>query len=503
MNIASVSLFINGYLFDFQGHRRPLLLAAFVLIAASGHASKKPNVLFIAIDDLRPELGCYENSKVISPNIDRLAAEGVLFERAYCQLAVCGPSRLSIMTGRHLESLGVFGMSGSNIIDWRETRKGVTTLPEQFRKNGYYSLGIGKLFDYRLGRDEGYSWDMLTGNRTPHFANPENARKEKQRGIDRRSGKKNPQRRPAVESYDTADETYTDGNCTKLAIEFLNTRDESVPFFLAVGYVKPHLPFVAPKKYWDLYDRSEIDLPKDNHMPPSTASYAFSSYKEIFDYEVDAPITEDVVRELRHGYYACVSYVDAQVGKLVAALEEKGELENTIIVVWGDHGFKLGDYGEWAKHTNLELDTRVPLIFRLPNGKGAGKRSASMVELVDVLPTICEAAGVAIPDSAEGKSLLPLFEDPKINVRDFALSQYSRGRNVMGYSIRFPSWRYTEWIDRSNGAILERELYRLSGDDFLEIENLAEEFPEQADVFSKQLRERLDSAEKWEGSPHG
>lgn len=475
-----------------------------ILLSVSCQTEKKnPNILFIAIDDLRTELNCYGKAQIKSPNIDKLASEGVTFTHAYCQQAVCGPSRLSIMTGRNLESLGVFGMSGSNIIEWRETRKGVTSLPEQFRNNGYYAINIGKIYDYRLGQDMDFSWDEFTGKRIPHFVSPEGKAISKKRDEDRKAKVENPQRWPAYECYDTTDVAYTDGNNTRIALEFLEKRDKSKPFFLAMGYVKPHLPFTAPKKYWDMYNRNEITLPNQKTGPDGASRYTLSPYKEIFDYDVDTPISDELAITLRHGYYACVSYVDAQIGKIINALKESGELENTIIVLWGDHGFKLGDFGEWAKHTNLETDNRVPLIFWTPEGIGAGNTCKTPVELIDVLPTLCDAAGIAIPESAQGRSLVPLFANPEKQVRDFALSQFPRGKDVMGYSIRTENWRYTEWINRNNGEIIENELYRMDAEDLIEKVNVAGELPEIVTTHSKLLHNYLNTVEKWPGKPHG
>lgn len=476
----------------------------FLLLCSCKTETKPPNVLFIAIDDLRTELNCYGKTQIKSPNIDKLASEGMVFTRAYCQQALCGPSRLSIMTGSHLEKLGVFGMKASNIIEWRDTRKGVTSLTEQFKNNGYYAQGFGKIYDYRLGYDEAHSWDNYIGGRIPHFASPENLIKSKQRHKDRKEKKPNPQRWPAVESYDTLDETYTDGKNTSLAVDFIKDYDKDKPFFLAVGFVRPHLPFVAPKKYWDLYERDNITLPENGNPLDGFSEHTLSSaYKEIFDYDVNAPISDEFTKELRHGYYACVSYVDAQIGKLVKVLEEKGELDNTIIVIGGDHGFKLGDYGEWAKHTNLETDTRVPLLVRLPNKKGAGKRSNSPVMLVDILPTICDAAGIPIPKSADGESLIPLLTHPQKQVHKFALSQFPRGKDVMGYSIRTNDWRYTEWISRKTGEILEQELYKMEGEIPMEKENVAKLFPKETKHHNKLLHDYLNTCEKWDGEPHG
>lgn len=482
-----------------MGRFYPLLFVALLTGCVGEGMERKPNVLFIAIDDLRPELSCYGKNDIVSPNIDKLADEGVVFTNAYCQQALCGPSRLSVMTGVHPDRVGVYAMSNKNKIEWRDTRKGIVSIPEQFRNYGYYAVGFGKIYDNRLGLDKAYSWDSFTEGWKSMFASPENLEIIKQKKEAQSNGKPVP-RDPAFECYDTPDETYTDGANTNSAIGFIHEYSGDQPFFLAVGFSKPHLPFVAPKKYWDMYDPASISLSEYQDYPEGMSKFTLSPYKEIFDYEVASPVSKETALELRHGYYACVSYVDAQIGKLVQALEDKGELDNTIIVLWGDHGFKLGDFGEWAKATNLEIDVQAPLILRLPDKKGSGEANSALVELVDVMPTLCEAAGIPVPESAEGKSLLPVIGKPGKQVRNFALSQYPRGREAMGYSVRTPGWRYTEWINRFTGATIDSELYMIR-EGSMEIRNVIKEFPNESGEFSRLLHEYLDQAIKWEGTP--
>jgi iduronate 2-sulfatase len=460
---------------------------------------KKPNVLFIAIDDLRPELACYGKSQIISPNIDKLAEEGVVFTRAYCQVPLCGPSRLSIMTGMHPDRLGNYGMSANKIIEWREHRPNITSLPQQFRKNGYYAIGFGKIYDNRLGLDMGYSWDEFTQGWKGDYHSPRAKEILAKAKADKNAGIEPKIIRPAVDCYDTPDETYTDGSNAQLAINFIDNYKSEKPFFLAVGFAKPHLPFVAPKKYWDMYERKNIKLPEIRNALNRFTEYTLSPYKEIESYIDKSIIDDEKILELRHGYFACVSYIDAQLGKIIKALDEKGELDNTIIVLWGDHGFKLGDYGEWAKATNLEVDARVPLIVRLPNKKGAGLKSSSLIELTDVLPTLCDAANIAIPAGAEGKSMLPLMENPNTKIRDFALTQYSRNKDVMGYSLRTDKWRYTEWINPKTGKKHEEELYEIKDESLMEEKNVEKEYPGEVKNFSKVLHDYIKSSVKWEG----
>ncbi len=460
---------------------------------------KKPNLLFIAVDDLRPELACYGKSQIISPNIDRLAEEGVVFTRAYCQIPLCGPSRLSIMTGMHPDRLGNYGMSANKIIEWREHRPGITSLPEQFRKNGYYAIGFGKIYDNRLGLDIGYSWDKFTQGWKGEYISPRAQELLAKAKADKKAGIEPMIIRPAVDYYDTPDETYTDGSNAQLAINFIDNYKSDKPFFLAVGFAKPHLPFVAPKKYWDMYDRKNIKLPEISTALKGFTEYTLSPYKEIESYINKSIIEEEKILELRHGYYASISYIDAQLGKIIKALEMKGEMDNTIIVLWGDHGFKLGDYGEWAKATNLEVDARVPLIVRLPGKKGAGLKSSALVELTDVLPTLCDAANITIPDGAEGRSILPLMEDPNAKIRDFALTQYSRNKAIMGYSMRTDKWRYTEWINPMTGKKIEEELYKINDDTLMEEKNVEKEYASEVKKLSKILHDYIKNSVKWQG----
>ena len=470
-----------------------------MLLVSSGAQEKRPNVLFIAVDDLRPELNCYGKTQIISPNIDRIAAEGIVFTRAYCQVALCGPSRLSLMTGMHPDRLGNYGMSSTNRIEWREHRPGITSLPEQFRSRGYYAIGFGKIYDNRLGLDIGYSWDQFTEGWKGKYISPraKEILADAQAAID--SGLEPDIIRPAVDYYDTPDETYTDGSNASLAINFIHNYHGDAPYFLAVGFSKPHLPFVAPLKYWEMYDRDSISLPGFDTPPEGITEYTLSPYKEIESYINKRIIDEEKILELRHGYFACVSYVDAQIGKILRALEDKGELDNTIIFFWGDHGFKLGDFGEWAKATNLEADARVPLMIRLPGLSGAGTRVETPVELVDVLPTLCGAGKVGIPDGVEGKNLLSILCRPERTFRDFALTQYRRSSTSMGYSIRTDEWRYTEWINPNTGETNDQELYRIDNASLMETRNVENDFPEEVERLSGMLHDYLLTAKKYEG----
>jgi len=426
---------------------------------------KKPNVLFIAVDDLRPELGCYGHKEVKSPTIDAIASDGVVFTKAYCQLSLSGPSRASLMSGCYPDKIQVYGMSDGAKKNWDDRRSSFITLPEQFRKNGYNAEAFGKIYDQRLGNDEGSSWDAHTQGWKNEYISPRaKAILEAAKGIE------DPDIiRPAVDFFDTPDETYTDGSNAKLAVEYIKKYNSSKPFFLALGFVKPHLPFVAPKKYWDMYDRNSISLPEYTIDPVnSNPNYTFTSYAEIESYINKRIIDENKIKELRHGYFACISYIDAQLAKVLKALEDKGELDNTIIVFWGDHGFKLGDYNRWAKMTNLDIDARASLIIRLPKGQNIPVVCNSPVDFVDVLPTICEAAGLPVPASAQGTSLMPILKGKAKAVREYAFFQINNNH----YTIRTDRWHYTEY--RRNPTI--RELYDL-GDGTIQRENVIGQHP--------------------------
>ncbi|MEO0447377.1 MAG: sulfatase, partial [Verrucomicrobiota bacterium] len=450
-----------------------------------------PNVLFLAIDDLRPDLGCYGNAEVKTPRIDQLAAEGILFERAYCQQSLCLPSRMSLMSG----------LSPVNPVMWRLTeeqedvrkaaRESVTTLTEQFRHHGYRAVAFGKIYDSRQTLPKEEVWDMLSQAHANMYASEE-ANQIQREYRKNKTGKSD---RPAFEQADVADDFFADGKRTQLAIQALESHDYQQPFFLAVGYTSPHLPFVAPKKYWDLYDRDALTLTSAKAPPENHSEFLFSHYKEIEAYGHPDPMTEEFERTMLHGYYATASYVDAQIGLLIDELKAQGQYENTVIVVWGDHGFKIGDYGEWAKHTNLELDTRVPLLFRLPEGEHQGRRSKALVELTDIFPTLCDVAVLPVPESVQGRSLLKVMNGEEEMVREAALSQYPKPDKHMGYSIRTERWRYHETRARRTDQRVSQELYDLS-EGFVEEVNVLDDFPEVVERHAVLLQKRLDSVRR-------
>lgn len=444
----------------------PSLVIVFLALSSVVVATDKPsppNILFIAADDLRPELGCYGVKGILSPNIDALAARGTVFDRAYCQQAVCSPSRTSLLTGCRPDTTKVYDLE----THFRENLPDVVTLPQHFKNHGYTTRSLGKIF--HGGLDDKPSW---SGPPVP-VGRPMYALEENKQLVDRKraetegkqfrtpSARYNAMTGPAHECADVPDNTYSDGVIADEAIALLHKlKDE--PFFLAVGFLKPHLPFIAPKKYWDLYDRNAI-LPASNPFPPKNApEIALTTWGELRAYSDIpriGPLTEDEARTLKHGYYACVSFIDAQLGRILAELERLGLQDNTIVILWGDHGWKLGEHAMWCKHTNFENDARAPLICAAPNQKAPGSHSAALVEFVDIYPTLCELAGLPQPDHLEGDSFAAMLDAPDLPGEPTAISQYPRG-NVMGYSMRTDRYRFTLWQKRQAGAeIVAMELY--------------------------------------------
>lgn len=477
-------------------------------LAARAEGRKK-NVLFIGVDDLRPQLGCYGHRRIHSPNIDRLAARGLRFERAYCQQAVCAPTRASLLTGTRPDTTRVYDLQ----TPLNTVRPDLVSLPQHFRRNGYETVSLGKIYHHATEDPQGWStapWlpqsDWAGGWRA--YRDPmsklevaqqdaslraawESARQAGRNAVAPQYG-----RGPAYEGPDVADSAYPDGmTCERAIAEMRRMKDR--PFFLATGFVKPHLPFNAPKKYWDLYSPADLDLPSRSEWPEGMPKQAGSDWGELRAYlgiPQKGPVDEGTLRMLIHGYYACVSYMDAQVGRLLDELERLELRKDTIVILWGDHGWKLGDYGAWCKHTNMELDTHVPMILSLPGQKNAGQATRALVEYVDIYPTLAEACGLNVPEQCEGRSMLPLVEDPGRKWKQAAFSQYPRGKDVMGYTLRTERWRYTEWIARSRGEVLARELYDHATSDVASA-NLAE-LAEFAPVV-KELSALLERGQGW------
>ena len=437
----------------------PFISPALVL-AGQKTRSRKMSVLFIAVDDLRPQLGCYGHKQIISPNIDRLAAEGMLFERTYCQQAVCAPSRASLLTGTRPDTTKIYDLN----TPVRKAMPNVLTLPEHFKNNGYETISIGKIYHHAQDDLQGWTAQPYRADSSPQGAwKGRGYLTEEAVAQMEQYNKARPNMQgqgPAFEAADVSDEAYPDGANTVYAVEQLN-RLKDKPFFLAMGLYKPHLPFNAPKKYWDMYDHAKIKLADNPFIPRNAPAYATTNWDELRNYAgipQKGPCPDDLARQLIQGYYACVTYIDAQIGLLLNELDRLNIRKNTVVILWGDHGWKLGEHAGWCKHTNFELDTHVPMILSVPGMKNAGKRTGALTEYVDIYPTLCEVCDLPVPAHIEGLSTVPLLKDPARPWKKAAFSQYPRG-NVMGYTMRTERLRYTEWQDRKTGEILARELY--------------------------------------------
>ena len=465
-----------------------LLLLGLLLLSSASQKHALKDVLFIAVDDLRTQLSCYGENAAKTPHIDTLAAQSMVFERAYCQVAVCSPSRTSLLTGRRPDTNHVWRIADDQY--WR-TFTNATTIPQYFKENGYISIGMGKIF--HPGRpngfdDKNYSWSL------PYF-----------------HGNNKVSSHDCWHSFENISESdLRDGQTADKAVETIKqikqnrTKGDNKPFFLAAGFHKPHLPFFAPSKYYDMYPAAkEIALPKNPAAPVGIPPIAWSSSFEIRGYSnmkaYNSPQCKDDAqasmygkechfsdtdsRILRKAYYAALSYTDAQIGRVLAELKTQGLDNNTIIVFWADHGWKLGEHNMWGKFTNLEDDTHVPFTIRVPGVTDSGMRTAALVELIDIFPSLTELAGLPVPPlcapdikdvlaCVEGSSVAPLFKDPKQQWKKAAFSQYPRPQaglstipnmpafkdsndleDVMGYAVRVDTYRFVEWysFDHVNG----------------------------------------------------
>jgi iduronate 2-sulfatase len=423
-------------------------------------AQSRRNVLFLAVDDLRPQLGCYGDRYAHTPHMDSIAARGVVFERAYCQQAVCGPSRASLLTGLRPDTIRVYDLS----TPFRRTVPDAVTLPQLFRQHGYHTENIGKIFHGAEAMNDRISWSV-----------PERLHmvtKRDQYALEANRPAEDWTKTVATERANVPDEAYIDGRVAADAVETLH-RIKDRPFFLGVGITKPHLPFTAPSKYWDLFDRSKLPLAPNPGAPRAVAGFAIPSYSELrsyADFPDDGPIPEAKMREAIHGYYAATAYADACIGRVLKELDRLKLADNTVIALWGDHGWHLGEHGHWGKSTNFEIATRAPLIVAAPGVSRRGARSRRLVEFVDIYPTLAELCGLPAPASLEGDSFVSLLKDPARPWKTAAFSQYPRPvkavaqstdsilkGDVMGYTMRTESFRYNEW--RRGGEVLEIELY--------------------------------------------
>jgi iduronate 2-sulfatase len=517
-----------------------------VAAAADQNGRVRPNVVFIGIDDLRPELGCYDSPIAITPHLDALAADGLLFRRAYCQQAICRPSRASLMTGTRPETTGLF----HNYVSLRELQPDILTLPEHLIANGYNATYAGKIF-HNGDTDEDRSWNYPAAKwlgpeiKKPlgPYRLPENQKtlRENREAMVAKYGeaaKQGLSSGPAFENADVPDHAYPDGyNTLRIIKTMKQMAAEDKPFFLAMGYHLPHLNWCAPKKYWDLYDPDKIPVITDGSGPEDGAAMGLHASFELrtrSNIPKEGPIDAELARTLKHAYLASTSYVDAQIGLLLDALEQNGLRDNTIIIVWSDHGWHLGDMGVWGKATNYEIATRVPLLIWTPQMKARGGKSMALVELVDLFPTVCDLVGISLPSQLEGRSFVPLLNSPDQPWKKAVFSQYpnpalrewaanplSQGmretwfgqliheleqkiidqqgshwnrelfeQHLMGYSMRTDRYRLVVWRDHraKNAAPIFLELYDHKVDPD-ETKNLAREQPE----LTKELLAQFDS----------
>lgn len=419
----------------------------FIVGCFSVHSDeKKPNVLFIAIDDLNTRLGCYGFNHIKSPHIDRLAKSGVRFDKAYCQYPSCGPSRTSVMTGLRPHTSGVI----SNKQYFRNIIPDVVTLPQMFRANDYYVARVGKIYHQSVptdigtsGPDDPASWDEVI--------NPIGRDKKEEDLLTVYTPQLPLPDQMSYLKAEGEDEEQTDGKVIEETIDLLKKHKDK-PFFIAAGLYRPHIPYIAPKKYFDLYDINKTDLPTlpagYRETVPSAALASTSDWPNF-------GTTEQEAKECVLAYDACVSFVDAQIGKLLKAVDDLGLRENTIIVLWGDHGYHLGEHGLWRKNSLFEESARTPLIMSGPGITPDKQGCLSIVEFVDIYPTIAELTNLKPPKEVEGVSLVKLLENPQAKWNKPAFTQ-TTFREAPGYSVKTNRWRYIEWGNKGDRGI---ELY--------------------------------------------
>ena len=456
-----------------------LILATFLQAAAND----KPNILLILVDDLKPAIGAFGDPVAVTPNIDRLAAEGMRFERAYCNQSVCMASRYNLLLGSRSTSTGFYSFG----TQFREVYPDAVTLPQHFINHGYVAHSMGKVFHIGHGNtNDDASWSVPhLADKVIEYVDPESNFREltREEGLFTNQGARdeNGVSRPrgaAWESPDVLDYAYADGRIAETAVDRLRwlKENEEKPFFLAVGFVRPHLPFSAPKKYWDMFDRDKLPMPEFVDAPKDAPSFAVKRRGEIMAFKpipTTEPFPEDITRQLIHGYYASVAYMDAQLGKLLDGLEKHGLVDDTIVVLWGDHGWHLGDHGSWTKHSNYEQSNTIPIIISAPGVTKPGSVTHQLTETVDIYPTLASLAGLPAPKTSQpidGMDLTPVLKNGKKRIRDYAYHAYPKSGR-MGRAIRNDRYRLVEWAPYDGGEV-EYELYDYQ-DDPLEKINIA------------------------------
>jgi len=468
--------------------KKLIYLSFLIFTQIAAQVSQRPNILFIAVDDLKPTLGVYGDNFAKTPNIDAIAKSGTTFLNNHVQQAICGPSRASILTGKRPDYTKVWDLKTK----MRDMNPTILTIPEHFKNKGYTTIGLGKIFDPRCvdkDKDEpswsvpfikessfsypkGYTQPALGFYQSKEITNKVYALRNeaKMKGVKNLNKYVRERYKPPYENIDVPDGAYVDGAIANKSLQIIESLDTSKPFFLAVGFKRPHLPFVAPKKYWDMYDATKIKLASYQKKTKDAVDIAYHKSGEMQSYktpEINYKLNKEGLLELDknlqiklvHGYYAATSYIDAQVGKIIKKLKEKGLDKNTIIVLWGDHGWHLGDHSLWNKHSNFEQATRSPLIISDPRISKEYKIN-SPTEFLDVFPTLCDLSGISVPENLDGISLTSFLNGESNTSKVFAVSQYPRG-NKMGYSFRTHDYRYTVWINnkKSTDQIFKEDIF--------------------------------------------
>ena len=478
-------------------HKNPFnlltALTVWFLSTVSGMTAERPNVLMILVDDLKPALGCYGDPMAKTPNIDALAKRGMRFDLAYCNQAVCAPSRFTLMLGSHSTSTGLYGL-GSQL---RQILPDAVTLPQYFAQHGgYRTESLGKVFHIGHGNhgdpdsfSQPHFHDKVIEYLDPASTDGGKLTREEAFFTNQKLGQiRSLPRGAAYESPDVKDTDYADGRVANETVKRLQAakgrlEKDNTPFFITAGFARPHLPFSAPKKYWDLHDPAKLPMPKYEELPENAPTIAGKRGGEISNYKPcptdrNKAFTAELKRDLIHGYYASASFVDSQIGRVLAELSRLELEDNTIVVLWGDHGFHLGDLGIWTKHTNYEQANRIPILIAAPGVTNPNSSTRQPAESVDIYPTLCELAGLPkpkVPQPIDGLSLVPVLKNPMARVRNHAYHVYPKKK--LGRAIRTERYRMVEWKQMQGNVAAEYELYDYETDP-LETRNLASSKPD-------------------------